>query len=463
VQDLNALNGGTALLSFAMPQTTGQNGDQLPLTITVNAAGDGQNEPIGTEVFVVTSQLGTGAAAITHHWYGLVTSADPVSIPQVVTYGGTVLAAPDVVPIFFSNDSDPTSSVTDMTGFFQQLNGTGFWSTLSEYGIGAMTASPATLTETAPTTIDDTPPRSGGLSAMQSWLENEIQTGNVAANVPGKTLYVLNYPTSTTVKQYGSKGCKAWDGYHGDYQRPNGDLVAYAVIPRCAGSAQGLSSDLQAFTTTAAHEVAEGVTDPYPDYDPAYTSVDDQHTFWDEANSGSEVGDMCQDDPQAYYQFSDFPFLVQRIWSNVAAKAGHDPCVPALPGEVYLKAVPELPDAGIFNYNYPYVVQSVSIPVGKTVTIPVDLISDGTAAATGSWTLGVEDLNSYYYGGTALLSFSLSQTTVTAGDKVNLSITVNAAGDGNNEVQNSEAFMLYTQLGTGNSAVYHNWWGVVTN
>src|SRR4051812_41747892 len=58
--------------------------------------------------------------------------------PQVETLGGAVLAAPNVVPIFFPND--PMRA--DVETFLAQLAGGSFWtSATSEYGVGALTVS----------------------------------------------------------------------------------------------------------------------------------------------------------------------------------------------------------------------------------------------------------------------------------------------------------------------------------
>ena len=81
---------------------------------------------------------------------------------------------------------------------------------------------------------------------------------------------------------------------------------------------------------------------------------------------------------------------MQRTWSNKAAPAGHDPCVPALPGEVYFNAAPVLND----NITVDVIGQTsrckgVKIAVGETKTIEIDLFSD--AATGGPWTVAVQD------------------------------------------------------------------------
>ena len=115
----------------------------------------------------------------------------------------------------------------------------------------------------------------------------------------------------------------------------NSKHVAYAVLPRC-GTGFGGSSIVDTLTKAESHELIEASTDPYPDISPAYADVDIDHIYWAIVLQGaSELGDMCEQDPQANMEFSDSPFIVQRFWSNRSAHAGHDPCVPLWPGEVF--------------------------------------------------------------------------------------------------------------------------------
>src|SRR5262249_39975352 len=116
--------------------------------------------------------------------------------------------------------------------------------------------------------------------------------------------------------------------------------VAYAVIPRCGNF--GNLTGLDAVTAAESHELIESATDPYPMYDPAYDRLDDDHYYWSSTLGGAETGDMCAQNPTAFTRFSELPYIVQRTWSNQAALAGHDPCVPPIPDTVYFSAVPEL-------------------------------------------------------------------------------------------------------------------------
>jgi hypothetical protein len=65
--DLNAALGGTAALSFGFDKNTGQNGDKINLTITVQNGGSGN--PCTGEGFVLVSQQGNQKATA---WVGLV-------------------------------------------------------------------------------------------------------------------------------------------------------------------------------------------------------------------------------------------------------------------------------------------------------------------------------------------------------------------------------------------------------
>ena len=90
---------------------------------------------------------------------------------------------------------------------------------------------------------------------------------------------------------------------------------------------------------------------------------------------GGEVGDLCAQEPGAFTQFPELAYTVQRTWSNAAAMASHDPCVPALANEVYFNAVPELNDT--ITIGGMFTMLGVQIPVGQTKTIDLDLFSDG--------------------------------------------------------------------------------------
>jgi hypothetical protein len=381
--------------------------------------------------------------------------------PQVENADGGVLASPQIVAIFFSNE-DQTLLPT-LEQFYMGIGSTSYWQAVSEYGVGPATAKIVVLSEAAPATIDDTSDAAGDNTALENWLLGEINANPspLPAWTPN-TEYMINYPATTTVTSDGMQ-CVAFDGYHSDFQNADQTVTYnYGVIPRCTDPGSTL---LVTFSSTVSHELIESATDPYPDYSPAWSQADTPHLFWDEANTGSEIGDMCQDDLEAYYQFSDFPFTVQRFWSNKSVLAGHDPCVPEIPDVTYVIAIPELPDTGLFAYEVGTVtVDSVHIPVGETRTIYVDLYSDGAIPA---WDVQGYDY-AYFYSGVAsdaLLTVDMPITTGNRGERLPVTITVKTAGNANTnqQVDNTELFVIESSQGLSATAPQHYWYGIVTN
>jgi hypothetical protein len=412
--------------------------------------------------------------------------------PQVADAGGPVLAHPVLVPIFFSNDQDPGSPVADMVLFYEDIGATNYWKTMAEYGVGAPGAVvPVMLAQAAPATIDDTT----SPSALSRLLAGLIQNGTDGMPKPtADTVYVFNFPLGTSVTiGSGASGqsCVGFLGYHFDAQIGS-QHVAYAVVPRCAAPAgQRLQTNLQVFTTSASHEITEASNDPFPSYSPAWSQVDGPHIYFDEANGGSEIADMCEQDPETNFAFADSALLVQRIWSNASALAGHDPCAPALPGTPFFNTVPVPNTKGPFTYDngsgpVTYEVDSVHIPVGQSATIPLDFYSD---APTAPWSVTAADyrcVNTTRVLNRSLLALTLSpgngstcqavnnprtpcvtqECTGQNGSTADLTLTVNATGGGqtvNGQVNGSELYVLTSTQGTGSTAHRHIWFGVVTN
>jgi hypothetical protein len=380
--------------------------------------------------------------------------------PQVVNALGPVLTSPKIVAILFNNDD--ATEVPQIESFMMGIGTSKYWNVVSEYGVGPATAQIVSLNEAAPATIDDTA-RQGQNSDLQNWLLGEITAGTVP-EPDANTEYMIVYPATTTITEDGTTLCgqSGVGGYHTDIQ--NGQtLIAYGVLPRCAG--MGGLTDMQIFTGSSSHEIVEAATDPYPDFNPAWSQCDNAHIFWDEADFGSEVGDMCEVQPEAFYQFPDFPFVVQRIWSNQAARMGTDPCQPEYAGETYFAAVPVLPDLVSFpQIGNSIMVSTKKIAVGASGTVELDLYSEGP---TQPWTVTVQDFNYLTTGNasSALLSFSMPQTTGQNGTKLPVTITVNTAGNmnTNGQIDNSELFLVEATQGTGNNQVVNLWWGMVSN
>jgi hypothetical protein len=111
--------------------------------------------------------------------------------------------------------------------------------------------------------------------------------------------------------------------------------------------------------------------------------------------------------------------LLGIVWSNKAAAAYHDPCIPNVGGP-YFVSVPVARDpvqVTLQPLAGSMVVTStgVLVPVGSTKTVDVQLLSDGPT--TAPWTVSTQLL-----GGSGF-TFSFDRSTGQNGDVLHLSIT----------------------------------------
>ena len=422
----------------------------------------------------------------------------PVDPPQVMTLGGPVMTAPKIVPIFFANDPDKTTQMS-VADFVSKVGHTNFWKAVTtEYGVGAATGlTPIVLT------AEDNPPAMLDDSAIEPWLAAKLNSNDPAWPKPdGNTLYALFYPATTTITLGGDAGapgndagpdagsddaaaadggtpdtgtappadaggvdgggppgggvetsCVYFGGYHQNIQLDqNHDFldVAYAVLPRCPGY-DGLSA-LDTLTSAASHEFLEAATDPFPVDTPAYYTADYANFYWASFLGGGEIGDMCAQFQSSFTKFPDMPlYEVQRSWSNKAAKAGQEPCVPALAGEVYFNTVPVMTLVPTSYEGMTVTAWGAQIAMGASKTIPLNLFS--TAPTSGPWTVSATD-TAAAAGRPAELAFTFDKTTGQNGDTIQMTVKVVAASK-----RNRETFIVQSQLGTQTNI----WLGIVVN
>ncbi len=337
-------------------------------------------------------------------------AAPHAPMPQVVSSGGSVIASPKVVAISFQGD--PLQS--DVDAFASQLvSAPAYWSgAVGEYGVGAINETPYHAQETAPAgTISDTD--------VQTWLTNKINTDSTFPKPDASTIYTLFYPAGTTVASGLDTTCNQMQGYHSSYPLSSSVNVIYAIVPRCPPPPVAGVTNADQMTAEASHELVEAATDPLPSQTPDYLSVDSDSHAW-ELLAGGEIGDLCAAFPNSFYKASGFDHLVQRVWSNQAAAANHDPCQPDGTSP-YFNSAPLVGDTITVRVGgVPIKTKGVALAVGASTTIEVDLYSD--APTSGKWTVSVVDITSAFFGGAPALTLTLDQTTGQNGDKLNLTI-----------------------------------------
>ncbi|MFO0756058.1 MAG: hypothetical protein U0359_06185, partial [Byssovorax sp.] len=363
--------------------------------------------------------------------------ADHPAAPQVVSGGGKVLTTPKVVTITYN--SDPHQA--DLDAAVSEMAATSFWAeTTAEYGVGPLTVLPPIhLADAAPKSLTDT--------TLEATL-----AANLSGNSPAwgaadpSAIYLFVLPEGTVIDA-GGNCCEYFDGYHADV-KVGTSRVAYAVACTCPGFDGPKVSDLEQVTVVMSHEMVEAATDPF--LKPAFLQADDDHAIWS-VLTGGETSDLCTMERDAYYTVPGAQYMIQRSWSNAAAAAGHDPCVPHDPGP-YFTAAPVLPDKVTIDNFGAVSTRGVKIPVGSTKSIDVVLFSD--APTDGPWDVAAYDVNSELFGDKPLLDLSLDKTSGQNGDTLKLTIKTL----GIDSTFGGAAFMLAsTKNGQENL-----WFGVVT-
>jgi hypothetical protein len=359
------------------------------------------------------------------------------TFPTVIDEGGGVIASPEVYPIVYAGDDAAT--LATVQDFVSTIGASSYWeATTKEYGVGPLTGHPAIVVPTAPDAALDS-------TAIEAWVAARLNADDPTFPEagPGK-LFVIFYPDGVTISEPKlGESCTGFSGYHDVTELDaahGGKLVPFAVIPRCLAIGAG-AEGIDGVTATASHELIETVTDPRLQ---SFNQVDEDHLAWD-AHYGGELTDLCGLAVPTFVKAPPFPYVVQRSWSNAAAKGLHDPCFPAA-GPVYFAAAPVLPDSVAFFG------QGVQIPVGETKTVEIDLFADGDPG--GPWKVELFDDAQEFLGLDPQLAFKLDHDSGRRGDKLHADITVLSGND-----QGAEIFYVVSTLG----GVENAWVGVVGN
>jgi len=128
------------------------------------------------------------------------------SLPRVETFGGPVLGAPNVVPIFFGGD--PLQPQIEQ--FLSQLEGSSYWSaTTGEYGVGALRVGRSIV-------VPDDPPASATTASIANWLAGHLGARDAQwPTIDGNNVYAVFYPEATTVTGLGgTTSCADFGAFH---------------------------------------------------------------------------------------------------------------------------------------------------------------------------------------------------------------------------------------------------------
>jgi hypothetical protein len=348
-------------------------------TIINHVGGDADGGVDETDGGVATDDGGTTTtkdAGTTKKDAGVQTGSNPQPLPIVPFNGGTVLANISLVTVTFDGDSFRSN----IEAFDSTIGTTAWWNAARAGYCDAKgnCVGPATPHATKPTVHlaagalqnSYTDSASGGGSSIKTMIDTNIKNGTFPTPTPN-TLYNLYFPASTTINLDGTPSCQGFGGYHNS-MTSGGVTFAYSIMPRCS-TGMGTQADFDYLTTAASHELAEAATDPFISTDPQspYTGFGGFTDAWD-VPAGGEVGDRCFDlGGTGADLYKEGKYTVQRIWSNGAAKLGHDPCVPApAPATEPYYNVATLASTG----------DVISIAIGGTATIPIQAISDAPIA-----------------------------------------------------------------------------------
>ncbi len=286
--------------------------------------------------------------------------ADHQPIPLMTNHGGGVLPSVKVVTVTFAGDTRRDSLRT----FDDKIVTTDWWKTTMT-GVGVGVGSGGLYAELAPPwpgsarfNVDD--------SQIQQMIQDGINHGTLPSPGTGASsslLYTFYFPKNVSITLGSDSSCTSFGGYHFSTTvtvplnvpvPPDGGVeagvsdggadampfdagpagppiaVAYAVVPTCTSSFDDL-------TIPASHELAEAASDPFVGSNTGFNLDTDDAWLPSYYTPGQAIenGDACFD---VHPQWTEGSYLVQRIWSNSAAKAGDAPCQPVLPGRVFFAA-----------------------------------------------------------------------------------------------------------------------------
>jgi hypothetical protein len=307
--------------------------------------------------------------------------------PQVETRDGSLLSPLRLVTIVPENDAEDAPA---FSAFSEGIGASAWWRLISpEYSLGPITSVP---TITGPSIAMDMTDHD-----LFEYID-AIVTSNLALTPDGHTLYLLYLPQSVEVISDGETNtdCSKFGAYHIAFGVRGDNL---AIVQRCTEA-----FPIENMTVSASHEIFESATDPDGHgyrLPPIAAQTPWTETVWNafDLTGGAELADLCEGT-----FWTEGTSVYQRVWSNIAAKKGGDPCVPALLEPFYDTT---------FGQDW------YAVPKGGSVTIPVT----GWSTAQLTW-----PVSTFVEGDRASFAatFPSTSNSLTPGGRLDLSVTAPA-------------------------------------
>lgn len=346
---------------------------------------------------------------------GVATFGTPASfLPlQLMSQGNMVLLAPKVQVIGFGQSERAADVQRYMASW---ANSTAWSEATAEYGIGAMSIAPLTLSAfTWPSVVYDTDIFTDGSmpSDVESFLAGLFDTnGSIPADT--HTLAIVVMPQNVKVAITGSSASSACDqgiySWHTAMLLPlSKQILPYVVVPACA--AKNNLNDADSVAVAVSHSVINAVTNPA---NFGLGRVADAQAAWRLLSGSTEAASLCVSSlygsPQLVTRPAGVTQAVHRSWSNARSLAGQSPCVPALDDEVYysisptnLRTVAATLDGGAIVAAVP----GITLAPGARTSVNLALFS--SAADGQDFNISATEVNGAAAGGDLTLTLNTNQ------------------------------------------------------
>ncbi len=313
-------------------------------------------------------------------------------LPRVEHQGGPFIRHPKVVTITFRGDRP--EFVAHLERFGETITHTAWWRSVTEGYCDDESCIGEGLPAIAVRLAMDLPAE---LRAVD--IAEILRRASAANLVPldADTVLLVYLPPAVALSDAFTRYCGGGPQAFHRSLRLGSRNVPYAVVPRC--------SDETALTARASHELLEATTNPDPSRRGFAFEASAANAGFTAA--GLEPVDACGLVTHTSRDAHEGDFAVQRAWSNRAAAAGHDPCVPALPERPYVALVPAQP-------------APLSLREGESVTLVLTAASD---RAVKPWTVAAVEI-ARVGGSEPCLALVLDRATVAPGDTVRLTVTM---------------------------------------